>query len=601
MRLVSRKGLRHHLQVINQLLDKLHSFTSERNVVLGLSLIVGVLTALASFALKYIIEEIRILLTERFAPESTNILYFVYPAVGILLTSLVVRYVVRDDISHGVTKILFAISRKKARIKGHNMWSSILSSSITIGFGGSVGAEAPIVLTGSAIGSNLGRRFHVSSNTMMLLVGCGAAGAVASIFKAPIAGLVFVLEVLMLDLNMASLLPLLVTCVTSACVSYAFYGTGSMFSFSLDSPFTIKVIPACILLGVVCGLVSLYFTRAMNWFEGIFGGIKNRMGKFALGATVLGVLIFFFPVLYGEGYNVISQLLNNESAEVIMHNSLFYSNSQSLLIYLALVMAFKVFATSSTNGGGGCGGVFAPSLFLGCIAGFVFASLWNNYGLSHEDLATKNFALYGMAGLMSGIMHAPLTGIFLIAELTGGYQLFVPIMIVSVVSYLTIVVFEPHSIYATRLAKKGELVTHDKDKAVLQFMNLNALVEKNFIPVNPDMNLRELVQAISKSRRNVFPVVDRGNKLLGLLHLDTVRQYIFRPELYHRYTVAGFMVETKAVVVLTDTMGEVTKKFEKTNEWNLPVVREDGTYVGFISRSGLFSTYRRTLVSFTSD
>ena len=601
MRLVSLQGLRRYLRLFNRFTDWLRTVTSERNVVLGLSLIVGVLTALASYVLKYLVGEIRVLLTERFAPESINLLYFVYPAVGILVTSLVVRYVVRDDISHGVTKILFAISRRKARIRGHNMWSSIVASGITIGFGGSVGAEAPIVLTGSAIGSNLGRRFHVRGNTMMLLVGCGAAGAVASIFKAPIAGLVFVLEVLMLDLNMASLLPLLVTCVTSACVSYAFYGTESMFSFSLDRPFSIEVIPACILLGMVCGLVSLYFTRAMNWFEGIFGGIKSQMYKFLLGASVLGVLIFFFPVLYGEGYDVIAQLLNNDSAANIMHNSLFYSNSRSLLVYLSLVMVFKVFATTSTNGGGGCGGVFAPSLFLGCIAGFVFASLWNGYGVMNENLATKNFALSGMAGLMSGIMHAPLTGIFLIAELTGGYQLFVPIMIVSVVSYLTIVVFEPHSIYATRLAKKGELITHDKDKAVLQFMNMNALVEKNFTPVYPDMDLRELVQIISKSQRNIFPVVDRGGKLLGLLKLDSVRQYIFRPELYHKYNVAKFMTEAKAVIVLTDTMGVVTRKFEKTHEWNLPVIRSDGTYEGFISRSGLFSTYRRTLVNFTSD
>ena len=329
MRLVSLQGLRRYLRLFNRFTDWLRTVTSERNVVLGLSLIVGVLTALASYVLKYLVGEIRVLLTERFAPESINLLYFVYPAVGILVTSLVVRYVVRDDISHGVTKILFAISRRKARIRGHNMWSSIVASGITIGFGGSVGAEAPIVLTGSAIGSNLGRRFHVRGNTMMLLVGCGAAGAVASIFKAPIAGLVFVLEVLMLDLNMASLLPLLVTCVTSACVSYAFYGTESMFSFSLDRPFSIEVIPACILLGMVCGLVSLYFTRAMNWFEGIFGGIKSQMYKFLLGASVLGVLIFFFPVLYGEGYDVIAQLLNNDSAANIMHNSLFYSNSRS--------------------------------------------------------------------------------------------------------------------------------------------------------------------------------------------------------------------------------------------------------------------------------
>ena len=405
----------------------------------------------------------------------------------------------------------------------------------------------------------------------------------------------------MLDLNMASLLPLLVTCVTSTCVSYAFYGTESMFSFSIDRVFSIHAIPACIMLGVFCGLVSLYFIRSMNWFEGIFAGLRNPWIKFVVGASVLGVLIFLFPVMYGEGYDVIAQLINNADASTIMHNSIFYDTENTLLLYLALVLIFKSFASTATNGGGGCGGVFAPSLFMGCVAGYVFSCLWNICGGMYSPLSTKNFALYGMAGLMSGVMHAPLTGIFLIAELTGGYQLFVPIMIVSAVSYLTINIFEPHSIYAMRLAKKGELLTHDKDSAVLTLMSVSALIERNYKSVNPEMDLGKLVSAISESKRNIFPVVDKSGALVGVVYLDKVRKYIFRPELYHRYLVSNFMEEPPAVLLTTDTMKVVAAKFEETKAWNLPVEDENGTFVGFISKSGLLSSYRQILVSFTSD
>ncbi len=589
------------LYYLNAFTEWIKRHNSEKRLILILSLLVGVLTALAAVLLKYLVEEIKIFLTAGFSVGNINGLYLLYPAVGILLTSLFVRYIVKDDISHGVTKILYAISQKKARIKTHNMFSSIFASSITIGFGGSVGAEAPIVLTGSAIGSEIGRRFHLRPNTLLLLVGCGAAGAVAGIFKAPIAGLVFVLEVLMLDLNMASLLPLLVTCVTSTCVSYAFYGTESMFSFSIDRVFSIHAIPACIMLGVFCGLVSLYFIRSMNWFEGIFAGLRNPWIKFVVGASVLGVLIFLFPVMYGEGYDVIAQLINNADASTIMHNSIFYDTENTLLLYLALVLIFKSFASTATNGGGGCGGVFAPSLFMGCVAGYVFSCLWNICGGMYSPLSTKNFALYGMAGLMSGVMHAPLTGIFLIAELTGGYQLFVPIMIVSAVSYLTINIFEPHSIYAMRLAKKGELLTHDKDSAVLTLMSVSALIERNYKSVNPEMDLGKLVSAISESKRNIFPVVDKSGALVGVVYLDKVRKYIFRPELYHRYLVSNFMEEPPAVLLTTDTMKVVAAKFEETKAWNLPVEDENGTFVGFISKSGLLSSYRQILVSFTSD
>ena len=596
--------VRREATIIHNITEWIKGDHTNRQIVLMLSLIVGLCSGLAAFILKYLVEEIKHLLTNHFNLSETNGLYMLYPAVGILIAALFVRFVVKDDISHGVTKILYAISRKRARIKGHNRWTSIVASSITIGFGGSVGAEAPIVLTGSAFGSDLGKRFNLPLNTVMLLVGCGAAGAVAAIFKAPIAGVMFVLEVLMLDLNMASLLPLLVTCLTSVCVSYALYGTNSMFSFSLEKAFTIDIIPGCIILGVFCGLISLYFTRAMNWFEGIFGKLAKPWKKFLVGATVLGVLIYFFPAMYGEGYDVISQLINNAHPDTIMHNTLFYG-SNTLLIYLGLVLLLKVFATTATNGAGGCGGVFAPSLFLGCIAGFIFANIWDqSLGLHLGNsgfLSSKNCALYGMAGLMSGVMHAPLTGIFLIAELTGGYGLFVPLMIVSVVSFLTINTFEPHSIYAMRLARKGELITHDKDKAILTIINLESQIETDYKQFTPDMDLGQMVVVISKAHRNIFPVTDRNGKFLGVVSLDSVRKYIFRPELYHQFTVTSFMKDPPALLNTNDTLKIATEKFDETKAWNLPVVNEDHQFLGFVSRSGLFNSYREVLVTFSAE
>jgi len=578
---------------------------TQNQIVLMISVVVGVCTGVVAFVLKWIIEAIQHVLTSGFIADRTNELYLLYPAVGILLCMLFVSYIVRGDISHGVTKILYAMSRGRSRIKSHNRWSSIIASAITIGFGGSVGAEAPIVLTGAAWGSDLGKRFHMPPNVMMLLVGCGAAGAVSGVFKAPIAGVMFVTEVLMLELNMSSLLPLLVTSITSVCVSYAFYGTAPQFEFSLSSAFSIRQIPACLLLGISCGLVSLYFTRAMNWMEGIFGHIRKKLYKFLLGASVLGVLIYFFPVMYGEGYNVINQLINNAPAEDITQHSLFYGGQNRLLFYLSLVLVFKVFATSATNGGGGCGGTFAPSLFMGCIAGYVFANVWDmSLGLLPDTsyyISPKNCGLYGMAGLMSGVMHAPMTGIFLIAELTGGYDLFVPLMIVSVVSYLVINMFEPHSIYAMRLARKGELLTHDKDKAILTVLNLESLIERDYRTVTPDMELSQLTHVISKSHRNIFPVVESTGRFLGVVSLDTVRIYMFRSELYHQYKVSSFMKAPPALLSIDDTLTVVTQKFDETGAWNLPIVDADQKYVGFISRSGLFNSYRNTLIKFSPE
>ena len=576
---------------------------SEKQFILLLSFVVGILTALAALILKWIIHWIEFFLTDNFDTTGANWLYMLYPVVGIFLTGLFVRNIVRDDISHGVTKILYAISRKQCRIKKHNVWSSVLASAITIGFGGSVGAEAPIVLTGSAIGSNLGQAFKMEPKTLMLLVGCGAAGAVAGIFKAPIAGLVFTLEVLMIDMTMSSLLPLLVTCVTAATVSYIATGTEAMFRFHLDNPFVMERIPYAILMGISCGLVSLYFTRTMDKIEDVFRRYSNPYVKLLIGGVMLSVLIFLFPPLYGEGYNTIGLLLNGTSLadwNQVLDNSLFYGYGNLLLVYLALIILFKVFASSATNGGGGCGGIFAPSLFLGCITGFIFARFCNQFDLG-VYIPEKNFALLGMAGVMSGVMHAPLTGIFLIAELTGGYDLFLALMIVSVSAYLTIIVFEPHSIYSMRLAKKGELITHHKDKAVLTLMKTESVVETNFTTVSPEMDLGKMVQVVSKSKRNVFPVVNKEGVLLGVVLLDDIRNIMFRQELYHRFTVDKFMTSAPARLNINDSMDVVMSKFDATGAWNLPVVDADGKYLGFVSKSKIFNTYRQVLVDYSAE
>ena len=522
--------------------------------------------------------------------------------IGILLAGLFVKYIVRDDIGHGVTKILYAISQRKSRIKPHNTWTSIVASSVTIGFGGSVGAEAPIVLTGAAIGSNLGRVFRMEQKTLMLLVGCGAAGAIAGIFKAPIAGLVFVIEVLMLDLTMTSVLPLLISSVTAATVSYVVTGPEAMFKFSQTEIFEIERIPYVLLLGIFCGLISLYVTRVMVNIEGKYRKLGTFWKKFLLGAMMLSILIFLFPPLYGEGYETIGMLLNGQFL-TMMDNTLFSGLSDSywgIIIFLSLILLFKVFASSATNGGGGTGGIFAPSLYMGCIAGFIFSHT-SNYLPFTMYLSEKNFALLGMAGVMSGVMHAPLTGVFLIAELTGGYDLFLPLMIVAVSSYLTIIVFEPHSIYSMRLAKKGELLTHHKDKAVLTLMKVENVVEKDFVAVHPEMDLAELVKAISASHRNIFPVTDNEGKLIGIVLLDDIRNIMFRQELYHRFTVGKLMTSAPARLYDTDSMEQVMRTFDDTKAWNLPVVDGEGKYLGFVSKSKIFNSYRQVLVHFSED
>ena len=577
---------------------------SHRQLLLLLAFIVGFLAALAAYILHSLIHIIQHMLSSQFASEGFNWFYLVCPVIGILLTMLFVRYIVRDNISHGITRILYAFSTKQGRLPSHNTWTSVVASAITIGFGGSVGAEAPIVLTGSAIGSTLAQRFKLDNKTIFMLVGCGASAAIAGIFKAPIAGLVFTIEVLMIDLTMGSLLPILISCVTATCFTYVLVGDSSLFTFTLQEAWPVNRAPANIMLGIACGLVSLYFIRSMTYCEDFYARLKSHPYiRLIIGGIILSLLIFLFPSLYGEGYSAINILLNGKSeAEfaTLMNRSLFSGHESLLIVYVTLVLLTKTIATSSTNGGGGCGGTFAPSLFIGAFAGFLFARIWNHYSLG-IIVPENNFALLGMAGVMSGVMHAPLTGVFLIAELTGGYDLFIPLMIVSTVSYLTIYIFEPHSIYGMRLAHQGKLITHHTDHAVLTLMSLDTVIERDCSAVSPDMMLSELVHKISRSRVDVLPVTDTGNHLIGEIDMMKLRHILFRTELYHRFSVRQLMSEPPALLGVNDPMEDVMKAFDSTNAQQLPVVTTDKELIGYVSRAHVYSLYRKIVADLSTD
>lgn len=577
---------------------------SDRQMTLILAFVIGLFASVAGYVLHSMIKEIQHLLTAGFDRTTFNWLYLLFPIMGIYLTSLFIKYVVKDNISHGITRVLYAISTKQSRLKGHNCWSSVVASSITIGFGGSVGAEAPIVLTGSAIGSNLAKLFKMDARTAMLLVGCGATAAISGIFKAPIAGLVFTLEVLMLDLTMASLLPILIASVTATCFSYIFVGSESLFSYHMDSAWDIQRVPPYIILGVFCGIVGLYFMRTMTACENVFANMKRHPYlKLALGGLTLSVLIFFFPSLYGEGYSMVNIFLDGKTIadwEQVMNGSMFYGHSNLLVVYVGLVVFTKVFATSATNGAGGCGGTFAPALFIGGFSGFFFARIWNIYQLG-VYAPEKNFALMGMAGVMAGVMQAPLTGIFLIAELTAGYQLFIPLMIVCICAYLTINIFEQHSIYSMRLAREGKLLTHHTDQAILTLMSLDSIIDRQFTSVDPDMQLGKLINAISKSHTSFLPVLDNAGTLLGEIDITKIRHIMFRSELYNRFTVKDIMTPVPSTLVREDKMIDVMRKFEKANCNFLPVVDVNGHLEGYVSRTRMYSMYRHLVADFSSE
>jgi chloride channel protein, CIC family len=576
-------------------------FAEQKRLIYFLSMVVGLVSALAAVILKNTIHFMHKLLTSGFVKEdSESYLFLAYPLMGIILTWLFVKYVVRDEISHGVSRILKSISKGNSVIKKHNNWSSIVASTITIGFGGSVGAEAPIVLTGASLGSNIGRWFGLNYKQITLLLGCGAAGAVSGIFKAPLAGIIFTLEILMLDLTISSIVPLLIASVTASTVAYFFMGNEVLFSFAVKETFMLSNLPWYALLGVFTGIVSAYFSRVTLYAERQYEKITTPLSRVFIGGMLLGVLIFLFPPLYGEGYETIMSLLNGDT-EAIFESSLFSDLSGSfvvLLLFLAALVLMKVIATSSTNGAGGVGGIFAPSLFVGGVSGFFIASFLNGvFGLGVPE---SSFVLTGMAGTMAAIMHAPLTAIFLIAEITEGYGLLIPLIVTSTISFITIRGFEKHSIYHKQLAKAGELITHDKDQAVLTLMDWTKEIEKDLATVKSSDTLGQLVKVISTSRRNMFPVVDDYNVLEGVVLLDDVRKIMFDTDKYDEITVSELMTIPPSYIDLSEKMNVVMDIFNKAGVWNLPVL-DNGIYVGFISKSRIFAAYRELLVQVTEE
>lgn len=572
----------------------------QRRFLYLLSFIVGLLSALAAVLLKNSIHYIQHVLTQWIDRGAGNYLYLAYPLAGITLTYLFVKYIVKDNIGHGISRILFAISKRNSRIKSHNNWTSMVASSLTIGFGGSVGAEAPIVLTGASIGSNIGRIMKMSYRNITLLVGCGAAGAVSGIFNAPIAGIVFTLEILMLDLTVASIVPLLISSVTATTVSYFLMGKGSLFSFSLSSGFELSSIPWFLILAFFSAFLSLYFTRTTMFFESLYEKTGKGLVRLIVGGIVLGILILFFPPLYGEGYEIINALLNGNT-QLLFENSVFTALADKwwfILIFLTSLSLLKSVASSTTNGAGGVGGIFAPSLFVGGVNGFFVARLMNS--LFDAGLDESNFTLVGMAGVMAGIMHAPLTAIFLIAEITGGYGLLIPIIITSTISYMIVMGFERHSIYHKRLARRGELITHHKDRAVLALMDWTKEIETDLLSVKSGDTLETLVQVISKSNRNIFPVVDELGILEGVVLLDDVREIMFNQDEYTSIIVSDLMIMPPSYIDRREKVDTVMETFRKTGAWNLPVL-EGGKYLGFVSKSRIFESYRELLMEVSED
>jgi CIC family chloride channel protein len=574
--------------------------TDQVKLVYFLSLVVGLLSALAAALLKNAIHFTHQFITGGMASGSVNYLYLAFPLAGMILTVLFIKFVVKDNIGHGISRILYSISKKRSYLRAHNTWSSLIASTLTIGFGGSVGAEAPIVLTGSSIGSSIGRFFRLNYRNITLLVGCGAAGAVAGIFKAPIAGIVFTLEILMLDLTISSIVPLLISSVTAATVAYFLMGDRVLFNFEIAGAFSISNIPWYLLLGVISGMLSLYFSKMTIFLEGSYEKVKNTYIRLAIGGVVLGGLIYLFPPLYGEGYDTIMLLLQG-NGDSILNGTIFSSNSNSFLMMMLFMLGLvllKVFASSSTNGAGGVGGIFAPTLFLGGVNGFFVASLLRKF--MHVDLPDSRFVLVGMAGMMAGVMHAPLTAIFLIAEITGGYDLLIPLIITSTVAFITTRSFEKHSIYHVQLAERGELITHDKDKAVMTVMDWKKEIETDLITVKATDTLGDLIRIISRSKRNIFPVVDEYNILEGVVSLDDVREIMFRHEFYQTTYVKDLMTIPPSYIDKRENIETVMDTFRKTGAWNLPVL-DNGYYIGFISQSRIYATYRELLIEISEE
>ena len=568
---------------------------SERSFITALSFLVGILSGLAAVIIKNTVWLTQGLVNTLVSMEVHNYIYFALPIIGIFIVVVIIKYLIRRDVRHGIPTVLYGISKQRGRIDNHNLYSSVVASSLTVGLGGSVGLEGPTVATGTAWGSWFAKFFRLSYKNTILILACACAGAMAAIFKAPIAAIVFAVEVIMIDLTVFSLVPLLLSSATAVVVSYLFLGQNVLYPFKVEQAFVIGDLPYYVLLGILAGFVSVYFIKMYVFFGDIFDKMEKWRNRLLFGGLSLGVLIFLFPSLYGEGYEAINECLAGNT-DYLFNNSLFYDFRGELwvaLILIASVIILKIIATSLTFGAGGVGGIFAPTLFTGVNTGMLFAQIVNIVGI--RQINTNNFALIGMAGLIAGVLHAPLTGIFLIADISGGYKLFVPLMITATFAYIIVRAFTPNSVYHIQLARRNELLTHDKDANALQLLKVRKLIETDFEVLSPDATLRDLTKAITRNHRNLFPVVDSDGFMVGMLKMDDVRDIIFNHEMYDKVKISELMYMPEDFISPDDTMEIVTNKFEASGRYNIAVI-ENGKYLGFISRARVFTNYRKQII-----
>ncbi|MFP4025124.1 MAG: chloride channel protein [Thiohalospira sp.] len=570
---------------------------SQRTYFLILSALVGLGGGMAALSLKTAVFYLHEKLLENKSFDEYNLMVFIYPVIGIALTFLFTRFIIRDRVKHNIASILYAISRRNSLVQAHKIFSSIIGGILTAGFGGSIGLESPIISSGSAIGSNTGKMLKLSYKEVTLLLACGAAGAISAIFHTPLAAIVFAVEVLLIDLTRFSLIPLLISSVSGAIVTNVFFKDEILFEFVLKDHYQVNHTGFYILLGILAGLISVYFTKVFFKIDKLIANISD-LRKLFFGGLMLGVLLYLFPPLYGEGYQIIKAIFAQNYESVMETNFPLNLQNSSWFFYLFFLslLLLKVFATSITINSGGIGGIIAPSLFTGAITGMLFSHTLNVFGL---NISESNFALIGMAGVLSGVLHAPLTAIFLIAETTKGYELIVPLMLTSTISFVTVKVFEPNSIFTMQLAKTGDLITHHKDKAVLTFMKLKSVIENDFKTIDVDATLGDLVKVVSQSNRNIFPVVDEDGFLNGIILMDNIREIMFDREMYDT-PVSNLMILPPAYISYKDSMKEVIEKFESTDAWNLPVI-ENAKYMGMVSKSKLFSAYRNLLLEISEE
>ncbi|MCT4636534.1 MAG: chloride channel protein [Bacteroidales bacterium] len=588
-------------KLLRRILKWRYKNLSDRQFIWLLSIVVGVMSGFGAVVIKNAVHLIQSLISAGKEIEYFNYLYFVFPAIGILLTVLFIKYILRKPIKHGIPSVLYAISRDNGQILRHNVFSSIIASSLTVGFGGSVGLEGPTVSTGAAMGSNLGRLLRLNYKQITLLLGCACAAAMSAIFKAPVAAIVFAIEVIMLDLTLTSMVPLLMASVSAILTSYLFLGQEVIYPYDVEIGFSMNQIHLYLIVGVLAGLTSAYFTRGYMKIASLFDKMKKKRMRWIIGGLALGALIFMFPSLYGEGYAEINSAMRGDYMYVFKETifTFFEENWIYALILIGITIFLKVIAASVTFGAGGVGGIFAPTLFMGSHLGLFFGVLISKFGV--KNIEAGNYAVLGMSGLIAGVLHAPLTAIFLIADLTGGYKLFLPLMIVSTVSFLVVRIFERNSVYTIQLARSGDLITHDKDKAALKFMRIDDLVEKNFLTIHPGATLGELVKVISKSERNIFPVVDSESMLIGIVFLNDIRHIVFDHTKYDDTYIEDLMFMPEPIVLQSESMEDVAAKFHNCQHYNLPVLKDDGTYVGFVSRANVFSAYRKLVRDFSSE